>query len=196
MKVIPVTSEKELLQKLKNGDEVAFYQLYHLYARRLASKLIYLLKSEELAQDVLQDVFMKIWTNRETIDPELSFGALVHKMAANFSKNIFRRNLYDQLMRSQVNQDVGYNPIEDANDASQVKVILEMALGKLTQRQREVYVMHKLEGRSYQEISDLLKISTSAINHHIQQASKQLRLLLKSNSFQILILLLPAILKK
>lgn len=196
MKVIPVTSEKELLLKLKDGDEVAFNQLYHLYARRLASKLIYLLKSEELAQDVLQDVFMKIWLNRETIEPELSFGALVHKMAANFSKNEFRRNLNDEVARSQVNQDLGYNPIEDADNSSQAKALLEMALGKLTPRQREIYVMHKLEGRSYQEISDLLKISTSAINQHIQSATKQLRLVLKSKSFEILILLLPVLLKK
>ena len=196
MKIIPITSEQELLRKLRDGDEAAFNQLYHLYARRLSSKLIYLLKSEQLAQDVLQDIFVKIWTNRETLDPELSFGALLHKMASNLSKNIFRRNLYDQLMRSKVNQDIGYNPIEDADNASQVKSLLDMALSKLTPRQREVYVMHKLEGRSYQEISDLLKISASAINHHIQEASKQLKLALKSQSFQILILTLTVLLKK
>lgn len=196
MKIISGANEKELLRKLRGGDEMAFNQLYLFYARHLASKLIYLLKSEELAQDVLQDIFVKVWASRETIDPELNFGALLHKMATNFSKNVFRRNLYDQLMRIQVGQEVSYNPMEDSDNESQAKALLELALSKLTQRQREVYVMHKMEGRSYQEISDILEISNSAINHHIQEASKKLKLTLKSQSLQFLILLLPVLFKK
>jgi len=195
VKKISITDEKELLRKLRDGDESAFKEIYKCYAQRLASKLIHLLRSEELAEDILQDIFLKIWTNRKMIDPELSFGALLHKMAANFSKNVFRRNMYDQLMRSKVNPDAGYNPVEDADNASQNKAFLEMALSKLTERQREVYVMHKLEGRSYQEISDSLNISLSAINHHIQEANKRLRLVLKSKNLQILILMLPSLLK-
>ena len=196
MKIISVSDEKELLQKLRDGDENAFNQLYQIYARRLASKLIYLLKSEELAQDVLQDVFLKIWSSREMIDPELNFGALLSKMATNLSKNVFRKNLYDQSLLSLMDPEASYNPIDDADNASQAKAVLEMALSKLTERQRDIYILHKLDGRSYKEISEQLNISVSAINHHLQKANKQLKAILKSQSLQILILLLPALLKK
>lgn len=195
MKKIAITDEKELLRKLRDGDESAFKEIYKCYAQRLVSKLIQILKSEEIAKDILQDIFMKIWEIRKTIDPELSFGALLYKMAANLSKNTFRRNIYDQLMRSEIDPDVGYNPMADADDASQTKALLDMALGKLTERQRKVYVMHKLEGRSYQEISDELKISASAINHHIQEANKRVRLALKSKHFELLLCLLPILFK-
>ena len=196
MKIISVSDEKELLQKLRDGDENAFNQLYQIYARRLASKLIYLLKSEELAQDVLQDVFLKIWSSREMIDPELNFGALLSKMATNLSKNVFRKNLYDQSLLSLMDPEASYNPIDDADNASQAKAVLEMALSKLTERQRDIYILHKLDGRSYKEISEQLNISVSAINHHLQKANKQLKAILKSQSLQILMLLLPALLKK
>lgn len=196
MKIISVSDEKELLQKLRDGDENAFNQLYQIYARRLASKLIYLLKSEELAQDVLQDVFLKIWSSREMIDPELNFSALLSKMATNLSKNVFRKNLYDQSLLSLMDPEASYNPIDDADNASQAKAVLEMALSKLTERQRDIYILHKLDGRSYKEISEQLNISVSAINHHLQKANKQLKAILKSQSLQILMLLLPALLKK
>lgn len=196
MKILPVSDEKELLRKLRDGEENAFNQLYQIYARRLASKLIYLLKSEELAQDVLQDVFMKIWSSREIIDPELSFSALLSKMATNLSKNVFRKNLYDQSLRNLMDPEASYNPIADADDAAQAKTLLEMALGMLTERQRDIYILHKIDGRSYQEISEQLNISVSAINHHLQKANKQLKTILKSQSVQILIALLPVFLKK
>lgn len=191
MGILTVSDEKELLRKLRDGDENAFNQLYHSYARKLAGKLIYLLKSDELAQDVLQDVFLKIWSSREMIDAELSFSGLLHKMATNLSRNIVRKNLYDQSLRGSIDPDPSYNPMDDADNASQAKALLDMALSKLTERQREIYILHKLDGRSYQEISEQLNISVSAINHHLQKANKQLKHILKSQSVQILILLLP-----
>lgn len=196
MKSIPITAEKELLTRLKCGDKIAFKQLYQLYSDRLASKLIYLLKSEDLAQDILQDVFLKIWINREMIDTELSFGAFLYKIATNLSKNVIRKNVYDQVMRLEVGQEAVYHPMEEGDDAEQAKAILDQAMDQLTDRQREIYTLHKLEGLSYQEISEKLNISLSAINHHIQKASKHLKAVLKSRSFEIFILLLPSLLKK
>lgn len=196
MKSIPIIDEKALLIELKRGDKIAFKQLYEVYSGKLASKLIYLLKSEELAQDILQDVFLKIWINREMIDTELSFGAFLYKIATNLSKNMIRKNVYDQLMRDEVGKEGVYHPMEEDEDAEQAKAILDQAMDQLTERQREVYTLHKLEGLSYQEISEKLNISLSAINHHIQKANKQLKAVLKSRSFELFILLLPTILKK
>ncbi|WP_343673170.1 sigma-70 family RNA polymerase sigma factor [Chitinophaga sp.] len=181
MNIIQTTEEKELLRRLRDGDEFAFKSLYEIYAPRLAAKLFQLLKSEELAKDILQDLFIKIWEVRHTINPALNFGALLYKIAANLSKNVYRRNLYDQLMRNSINPDDGHNPIEESLNQSEAKELLQAALNKLTPRQREVYIMHKIDGLSYHEISSQLNISTSAINHHIQEANKQLRNILKSN---------------
>ncbi|WP_367331218.1 RNA polymerase sigma factor [Sphingobacterium multivorum] len=189
MKTISITSEEELLQKLRGGDREAFKELYDLYHRRLTLKLVYLLKSEELAQDVLQDIFVKIWENRKTIDPTGNFGGLLYTMASNLAKNVFRKSIYDQLMRSEFAKNDSYSPFEALDNASNAKTILNTALDRLTPRQREVYCLHKIEGLSYREISKLLSISESAINHHIQSANKQIREILKTDRILIALLI-------
>lgn len=189
LKTISITSEEDLLQKLRGGDREAFKELYDLYHRRLTLKLVYLLKSEELAQDVLQDIFVKIWENRKTIDPTGNFGGLLYTMASNLAKNVFRKSIYDQLMRSEFAKNDSYSPFEALDNASNAKTILNTALDRLTPRQREVYCLHKIEGLSYREISKLLSISESAINHHIQSANKQLREILKTDRILIALLI-------
>ncbi|GAA3929651.1 sigma-70 family RNA polymerase sigma factor [Chitinophaga oryziterrae] len=196
MNIIHIRDEKELLRRLRDGDEFAFKGLYETYAPRLAARLIQLLRSEELAEDVLQDLFIKIWEIRQTINPELSFGALLYKIAANLSKNVYRRNVYDQLMRRQINPDESHNPIEESFNQSEAKELLQAALNKLTPRQREVYIMHKIDGLSYQQISSQLNISSSAINHHIQEANKQLKKILKYKNMYILAVLIPLFFEK
>jgi len=194
--IIQTTDEKELLRRLQEGNEFAFKALYEIYAPRLTMKLLQLLRSEELAEDILQDLFIKIWEVRHSINPELSFGALVFKMAANLSKNVYRRSVYDQLMRKQINADDSHNPIEESLNQSEAKELLYAALNKLTPRQREVYTMHKIDGLSYQEISSRLNISASAINHHIQEANKQLRNILRSNYIYLFAILVPVFFEK
>lgn len=196
MNILHITDEKELLRRLRDGDEFAFKDLYEIYAPRLAARLLQLLRSEEIAEDILQDLFIKIWEVRHTINPDLSFGALLYKMAANLSKNVYRRNVYDQLMRKQMNTDQSHNPIEESLDQSEAKQLLQAALNKLTPRQREVYIMHKIDGLSYQEIASRLNISASAINHHIQEANKQLRNILKSNYIYLFAVLIPIFFEK
>ncbi|WP_343692906.1 sigma-70 family RNA polymerase sigma factor [Chitinophaga sp.] len=196
MNILHITDEKELLRRLRDGDEFAFKDLYDIYAPRLAARLLQLLRSEEIAEDILQDLFIKIWEVRHTINPDLSFGALLYKMAANLSKNVYRRNVYDQLMRKEINTDQSHNPIEESLDQSEAKQLLDAALNKLTPRQREVYIMHKIDGLSYQEISSRLNISASAINHHIQEANKQLRNILRSNYIYLFAVLIPIFFEK
>jgi RNA polymerase sigma-70 factor (ECF subfamily) len=196
VKIPSISNERELLLRLQDSDQNAFRAIYELYAPRLAAKLFQLLRSEELAQDLLQDIFIKIWEMRQNIDPDLSFAGLLYKMAANLSKNAYRKSMYDKVLYDTIEQDLGYNPIEDSLNRSDAKALLESALNTLTPRQKEVYVMHKLEGRSYQEIASLLKISSSAINHHIQEAGKKLKVALKNQYLELLILLIPTFLKK
>ncbi|SEM66216.1 Sigma-70 region 2 [bacterium A37T11] len=65
-----LTDEKELLIKLRDGDEKAFTQIYHRYKDKLVYHVLRMLKSEELAEELMQELFLKIWKNREHIDPE------------------------------------------------------------------------------------------------------------------------------
>lgn len=172
----PLTDEKDLLRKLREGDETAFTVLYDRYSRRIASKLIRILKSKELSQDILQDVFAKVWDVRGSIDPEQSFSAYLYKIAVNLSSNTFRKSLRETFMRTQIaRSEESYSHIEEAIAIKDQQEILNKALSKLPRKQREVYVLHKIEGLSHKEISEQLGITLSAVNQHIHRASKAIR---------------------
>ena len=170
------TDEKDLLIRLRDGDAAAFTVLYDRYARRIASKLIGILKSKELSQDILQDVFAKIWDVRDSIDPEQSFSAYLYKIAVNLSSNTFRKSLRETAMRIHIaKRDESYNHIEEAIAIKDQQEILNKALAKLPRKQRDVYILHKIEGLSHKEISEQLGITLSAVNQHIHRASKAIR---------------------
>lgn len=174
-----IYQEEKILKLVKNGDEGAFEQLYHKYATRISIKLIQILKSEELAQDILQDVFIKIWDIRTQIDPTLPFSSFLYRIATNMSYNVYQRALKEQLILHEIFPIGEYNPVDTYIYNKEVSELIEKALATLTVRQREVFTLHKIDGLSYKEISDQLQISASAINHHLQAANKHLRSYLK-----------------
>lgn len=186
----PLTDEKDLLLKLRDGNEAAFSELYDRYAKRIAAKLLRLLKSRELAQDILQDVFIKLWDVRQSVDPEHSFPAYLYRIAVNLSANAYRKSLREAYMRSRIDSaKAGYNHVEESVFGKEDASILHEALSKLPERQREVFILHKLEGKSYKEISELLAITPSAVNQHIQRATKTLRNILVPETGAILLFL-------
>ncbi|MCY1543894.1 hypothetical protein D9M68_797330 [compost metagenome] len=186
--------ETELLLRVQTGDPLAFEAIYHRYARRLYVKLLQLLKDEELARDILQDIFIKIWDIRADIDPEQSFGALLYTIATNLSHNVFRKAARDAKMRKNLNNSESYTHIEEGIYQTETNQLLTEALNHLTPRQREIYTLHKLQGKSYKEISALLNISVSAINHHIQLANRQLKAVLQPQTATIIAILSASIL--
>lgn len=192
MKPVFIHSEKELIHRIKSGDQDAFEQLYRRYATKLTHRLLHLLKSEELAQDILQDVFLKIWEIRDRLDPEQSFGAFLYTIASNYCKKTFRKALLDQAYHHYTGFEEAYSPIEDQLNKKEAGQLLEAAMEKLTPRQKEVFTLHKIEGRSYQEISELLGISSSTINNLLQQANKQLKTSLVTQSLLIAAILLAS----
>lgn len=191
----PGIEEEDLLQRVQAGDAMAFEAIYRKHAPWLSAKLLLLLKDDELARDILQDIFIKVWDMRAMIRPEQSFASLLYTMATNLSYNTFRKAARDMAMRNALYpEEETYSHIEEAIEQKETGQILRDAVSRLPARQREIYTLHKLEGKSYREISALLSISDSAINHHIQLANKQLRAILQPGTVQILAFLSASLL--
>lgn len=191
MKPVPPVDENDLLLRLRDGDHDAFDVLYRRYANRVAATLLKLTRSREVAEDLLQDTFIKVWAVRDTIKPDHSFPAFVFTIAANLASNSVRKQLRDAHMQTQLQAQTteGYVHIEETLIAAEEYDGLQQALAQLAPRQRQVFVLHKLEGKSYKEISEELAISTSAINHLIQRANKKLATLINPKLLGTLALL-------
>ena len=190
--MMDITDEKELVQRLRNGDFEAFEQLYRHYRKRLAGNFVKLLRSDVLAQDALPDLFLKVWNARATIDPTQSFRSSIYRIAENPGIDIYRtaaraKKLMQQLLAV---CDSGYTHVEEHIISEENIRMVRQIIAQLPAQQKKVYTLHKLEGKSYEEISVLLRISPSTINKHIYRAHRFVKSqLLKAPQFTITLIL-------
>jgi len=176
--------EKELLMALHQSNQLAFEKIYHIYSPRLYGKLIKLVKSEAHAQEILQEVFLKIWEYRKSIDPEKSFRSLLFKIAENKAYDFFRKasrdkNIESELISAYTNN---YTDIEELKGGDENLGLLEKAIESLPPQRQQVFRLCKLEGKSYREVSELLGISVSTISDHIVKGTKTIRQYFESNN--------------
>lgn len=172
-----VFNERQLAIELSLGDKEAFAKIYQHYSPKLHYKVFRILKSESITQEVLQDVFLKVWDNRLKIDIEKSFGSYLSCIAVNKCYDYFRKMNRDKKLQARFcrTYTANYSPIEEELTNKEITEILHKAVGCLPQKRREVFLLCKFNGMSYDEVSNLLGISTSTISDHIVKANHFIR---------------------
>ena len=176
-----IDNEQALLTQLQEGDATAFDQLYFRYSNRIYGRLLRMTKSVEVSEELLQDVFMKVWEHRDRINPALPFRAYLFRIAENLISDYYRRaakdrRVYEHLLRVGTAHE---QPFDEAceHQLYQKKLDrLQEALGRLPGKCREVYTLCKIEGKSYREVALQLDMSTATISNHMTKANKLLRL--------------------
>jgi len=180
MKNQGVYNEANLLFLLKDGNSNALQQVYNIYGHRLYINILKLVKDETTARELLQDVFIKLWRNRETANIN-DLSAYLFTISTNCIYDFFRKERTKQrhiaLILPIATQH--YNNIEEAINNKETTLLLHKALNALPVKRRQVFELCKLEGKSYAEVSTLLGISVSTINDHIVKATKVLQQHLK-----------------
>lgn len=184
-----VSNERELVLLLMHDDENAFKALYHLYSGRLLGYLKKLSGTEDFALEILQETFVRVWNNRSRIDPEKPFRSYLFSIAANLVYDLYRKAARDKKLRAALqNSYVSYicdHPEESVYSEENTRLLRE-AIQALPPKRREIFQLIKIEERSYDEVSKLLKVSTSTINDHIVKATKSIReRLLRSSTLEI-----------
>lgn len=181
MKTQKLYDEQELLRRLKSGDHNAFERIFHRYKSKMAQNAVRVLRSSELSQDLVQELFIRLWEQRSKIDTDKTLGAYLYKIASNLAHDYFRKAGRDQKLREQLLaiSPVTYEPIEKVIYNKEDKLLLDKALSMLPEQQRAVFTLCKVEEKSYQEVAELLNISIGTVNNHLTRANRSLRALLQ-----------------
>ncbi|SMC58418.1 RNA polymerase sigma factor [Pedobacter nyackensis] len=190
-------NERELLLLLKQGDDDAFEEIYHLYSHRLYSNLLKLVKSDDLAMDLLQDLYIKLWNNRSSIDVDKSIRSYLFSIAKNLAIDFFRRaaresNLQNHLIT--VGTEL-YNHVDDVLFHKETAVVLNKAIMALPPQQQKIFNLCKIEGRSYQEVALILGISPATVGNQLVKALRSVRAVMM-NSQDALIIIVSLILTR
>jgi len=173
----PEIGEKAVLSQLRDGSYEAFEYIYHRYKLRLAASMLRLLKSTDLVDDLLQELFVRLWEHRESINPEQPIKAYLFRIAENLVYDTFRRlskdrRLQDQLFHAM--EEIGAD-IEKQFFMQEDRQAIEAVIAMLPPKRRQVFMLCKLESKSYEEVSSLLNISLSTVNDHIYKANQFLK---------------------
>ncbi|MNE52749.1 RNA polymerase sigma factor CarQ [compost metagenome] len=168
--------------RLNAGEMTAFEWLYNTYKHQLAGNLLKLVKASDIAEDILHDVFVKVWENRTKIDPERSFEGYLYRIAANMVADFYRKISKDRNYQQYlVNiQETVYQHIDELLENKYRRELIDKALTELPPKCRTVFQLCKIEGRSYEEVSDLLQISPNTISNHLNRANKKILLFLQN----------------
>jgi RNA polymerase sigma-70 factor (family 1) len=169
--------EKELLLLMKQGDEAAFSELYNSYKYRLAGNLYKLVKSDDLAKELLQELFVRVWIGRNQIDLNKSFRSYLFRIAENLVYDYYRLAAKDKRLRDKMiaaSSEI-YTHIEEAIFFKEHSQMLNDAIQLMPPQRKRVFVLFKIEGKSYKEIEQLMGISEKTINSHLFQANRFLK---------------------
>lgn len=184
--------ESKLINLLANDSEYAFQLLYDRHRNRIYRLAVRYLKSPLLAQEVVQDVFLKLWFERKKIQSNKPLEAWLFTIAKNTLINRFKKITHDWNALHNYTHDI-QDPIENGADSRvlnmELQGILHSAINQLPPQQKEVFHLTKEEGLSYQEVASQLHISPLTVKTHMSRALENMRTYLQQEGVLFLFVL-------
>jgi RNA polymerase sigma-70 factor (ECF subfamily) len=174
--------ELKYLEKLGKSDHHAFDMLFTEYYPKVKSFLAGFVKDHDAASDFTQDIFFKVWINRERISKIASFKAYLFRMAKNmicdYYEHVSVMEKYNDEYHKYCKEE--YYSMEDEIYARELNLLIEIVIDRMPPQQRRIFRMSREEGLLNNEIADTLKINKRTVENHITQALQDIRRALRT----------------
>lgn len=167
----PSIEEKQLLERLSKDDEAAFRVIFDRYRGRLYFFAWSITQSEMVAEEIVQDIFLKLWTQRKELTELNSLNAWLQILTRNHAYNYLKRLSNEKIILKELAETRDHSSGTN-NDIQwrEYQRILRHAIDDLPARQKEVYIMSRAEDMSYAEIAEQLGISVNTVKFHMKEA--------------------------
>ncbi len=171
-------SDAELVRRIRAGDERALEVVFRAHYAGMASFVQRFVRSSDLAEELVQDVFLKLWAKREQLAEIETFRTYLFRAARNTALNYLRRVKLERKWREEqgVDDDPPTSFAADEETAEQeVAVAVQVAINRLPPRCREIFLLSRDGGLTYAEIARSLEISVKTVETQMGRALKSLR---------------------
>ena len=164
--------ESKLISLLAEGSEYAFQLIYDRHRKRIYQTALRYLKSPVIAQDVVQDVFLKLWYHRESLHPNQAIEGWLYSVAKNNLLNRIKKiaNEWNAMKDIAYIKDPFFNNTEIKLEESQHKELLAQAISRLSDQQQTVWKLSRYDMHTYAEIGEKLGISPLTVKTHMARA--------------------------
>lgn len=169
--------ETKLIQGLRRGESRAFDEIYHLYSRRVYRFAYSFLKNKPDAEEIVQEVFLRIWKNRKKIVEYYSLKAFLFTISYNIIIDKFRERVKENKYREFLKENTitSDSDMDKKIEYADLNELYTKAIEHLPQRRQMIYKMHRFEGLTYNEIAKKLEISVKTVENQMTSALKYLR---------------------
>ena len=176
--------EKELLKKLTQSDKDAYLKLYSYYRAPIYHFITRFVKSPFYAEDILQDVFLKIWEIRSRVNPELSFKAYLYRISRNLVYKFLKKAAADEAILAHTMHffKAATVDIEITLQWKEYEQKIGEAIAQLPAKRQAVFRLCREENKSYDDVSHELGISRNTVKEHMVLAMKNITEYLKLHS--------------
>lgn len=170
-------TEKELLDLAAKGDPAAFTMLFNNYKDKLYGFLIRLTGSAEMTEDIVQEAFLKLWKNRESLHEIDHFSGYLFKLTRNHALNAFKRLATETQVISSLRDQTEQVKSDASNPLvfKELKALLHTTLEKLPPQQKLIFQLNREHGLKPAEIANQLHLSTATVKNHLVQALRKVR---------------------
>ena len=175
---LPRMSDEALLSSSLEGNLVAFDLLVDRYYDRLYGYLIRFLKDSDMAEDLLQETFLRVWKNRAEFRNIASFSTWIYTIAGNLARSEWRRRKRWRMIRLGPSRDDEEPEIELADEGIGPDSIVEIRMAidelttevhKLPDRYREVVILRDIQGMTYEEIAGIVQVPVGTVKSRLNR---------------------------
>ena len=171
-------TELKYVRRLENNDSKAFDILFTQYYPQLKHFFLGFVKDEELANDMAQDIFFKVWINRKTISKVDSFNRYLFKMAKNMIYDHYDHELVKENYEQKERERTEYlysDIVEEEIYAKELSLLIDIAIEKMPPQRKQIFVLSRKKGLTNEEIAKQLDINKRTVENHISLAIKELK---------------------
>ena len=177
-------NDNNLVQLLQKGNVTAFDSLFEVYSPKLFGFALKYFKNETDAEELVQEVFVKVWENHKNLKSELSFKSYLFTIALNQIRKYFNQKAISlRYMESLQNElQIDEHPTTQNDDYETVMKQINQLIEQMPFRRREIFTKSKLEGKSSKVIADELNISPGTVDNQVSEALRFIRSQLKKEN--------------
>lgn len=182
-------NEIELILLVTQGDEKAFSLLFYHYKDKLYSYALRLTEEEELAEEMVQDAFLKIWLNRADLKKIDSFDAYLYTVIRNKSYNAIKRRVHEAVILKELSLNMTelQNSTEETVIVNNYQKLLQQVINQLPPQQKLIYDLSRIHGLKHDEIAEQLQISKNTVKVHLVKALHTIRSAFYNHAISIIV---------
>jgi RNA polymerase sigma-70 factor (family 1) len=189
-------NEAEFLQRVSEGDVLAFRQLFDHHRNKVFYIARQLLHSDSAAEDAVQEIFLKIWLHNQKLASVVNFTAYLNTITRNHIYNVLRKHAGEEkLLHTLIGRELQQGSADTMNTVAfhELQALLKQAMTTLSPQQKKVFEKSRLEGWKHDQIAKEMSLSKETVKKYLADALEKLRKYLGPSGKGLLLILLLAL---